>query len=299
MKSYYRLLRHALRAGINVFDTALTYGGGSSERAIGAAIADACNCGEAARDEIVVVTKAGYVPHGPANGTSFPGGTHSIAPKFLRWAVESSRSNLSLATLDVFLLHNIEEQLVGVGPRAFATRVLAAFEELERLTQDGAIRRYGIATWAGLGTPPRAPRHVDLAKLVAWAEQVAGDRHHFGAIEAPFNAARTDIATMKDQHGPRGPSTVLEYAAARGIIVLSSSTLMGGQLALPGALAGGPLSRGTSAERAIAFACSEPGVGSALVGMRTKPHLMRGLRAARAAAPTLSLSGGSSRRGGA
>ena len=60
---YEASVRVALGAAINVFDSAINYRGQKSERAIGRALAGAIREGIAARDEVFVATKGGFLPH--------------------------------------------------------------------------------------------------------------------------------------------------------------------------------------------------------------------------------------------
>jgi len=53
---------HAARHGCNFFDTAINYRHQRSERALGEALAEMEADGIAARDEIVIATKGGYIP---------------------------------------------------------------------------------------------------------------------------------------------------------------------------------------------------------------------------------------------
>jgi aryl-alcohol dehydrogenase-like predicted oxidoreductase len=285
-RRYRVIVRRALAQGVNVIDTALSYGDGASERAVGAALAEACCSGAVSRDEIVVVTKAGYVP-GEAGGkvVDSPGG-HSLAPDFLRFAIDRSRANLAVRTLDVLLLHNPEVQRGSLTQRAFASAMRAAFEELERAVDAGKVGRYGIATWDGLRAPRGHAALLDLRCVVAWARDVAGDRHHLEVIEAPFNVVDSEIATLRNQHARGGRTEcTLDTASDLGLMVLGSATLGRGRLAREGVLAGGSSALRTSAERAIAFACSEARLASALVGMRRTPHLAAAIRAAQSSAP--------------
>ena len=52
----------ALRSGINVIDTAINYRCQRSERAVGRALQSAIEAGDVRRDEVVICTKAGYIP---------------------------------------------------------------------------------------------------------------------------------------------------------------------------------------------------------------------------------------------
>ena len=49
----------------------------------------------------------------------------------------------------MFYLHNPETQLGFRKAADFEEHIRRAFAELERLADDGKIRRYGAATWDG------------------------------------------------------------------------------------------------------------------------------------------------------
>ena len=54
-------LEQALAGGVNLVDTSPNYADGGSERLVGRVVADAVRTGRLAREEIVVVSKIGYV----------------------------------------------------------------------------------------------------------------------------------------------------------------------------------------------------------------------------------------------
>src|SRR5918999_2696086 len=58
---YTKAVARALEQGINVIDTAVNYRHQRSERAIGAALAEAIGAGTVQRDEVLVATKGGFV----------------------------------------------------------------------------------------------------------------------------------------------------------------------------------------------------------------------------------------------
>jgi uncharacterized protein YyaL (SSP411 family)/aryl-alcohol dehydrogenase-like predicted oxidoreductase len=116
-------LQMALERGINLIDTSTNYTGGGSERLIGAVLAEQVRGGSLRREEVVVVTKVGYVQgenlalarEREAAGQPFPemvkyidGVWHSIHPEFLRAQLARSLARLGLETVDVCLLHNPE-----------------------------------------------------------------------------------------------------------------------------------------------------------------------------------------------
>ena len=130
--AYAEAARAFFAAGGNVFDTAANYRGGRSERALGAAFQDL------PREGFFVSTKAGYVPMPEATDPDegprayfhrvfeVPGilapedlvdGCHALTPRYLAHQLEVSRAALGLDTIDLFHLHNPEQQLAHLGPR--------------------------------------------------------------------------------------------------------------------------------------------------------------------------------------
>lgn len=61
-EAYRNSVKRAAELGCNVFDTAANYRYQRSERSIGDALAEMFAQGKAARDEIIVSTKGGYIP---------------------------------------------------------------------------------------------------------------------------------------------------------------------------------------------------------------------------------------------
>jgi aryl-alcohol dehydrogenase-like predicted oxidoreductase len=306
--AYAATARRALELGVNVLDTAINYRCQRSERALGAALGRAVADGAVRRDEVVVCTKGGYVPldgEPPATRAEYQAylereffaagvmapadvvaGGHCMAPSFLAHQVERSRRNLGVATVDVYYLHNPEQQLDAVDHATFRGRVRDAFAALEALVARGAIARYGVATWNGLRAAPRAKGHLSLLELVETAREVAGDGHHFAAVQLPINlampeAAREATQEVRVSRGATRPATVLEAAAALGVAVVASATLMQAQLTrgLPAPVRAAFPDLATDAQRAIAFTRALPGVATALVGMKSAAHLEENLKA--------------------
>jgi aryl-alcohol dehydrogenase-like predicted oxidoreductase len=172
----------------------------------------------------------------------------------------------------------------------FRERLRDAFALLEERVAAGDVGRYGCATWAGLRSPPDARTHVSLAELVEIATEVGGDDHHFRVVQLPINLAMGEAIRQPTQllpiKGKRAARLVplLEAAAALGVSVVASATLMQAQLTagLPPQLAAAFPALRTDAQRAIAFVRALPGVSAALVGMKTGEHLEENLGAVRA-----------------
>lgn len=295
---YVHAVREAMRAGVNVLDTAVNYRCQRSERAVGAALAAAIVAGEVRRDEIVVCTKAGYLPldgappvkrsdyeaylereffaSGVVSRDDVVGGGHSLAPSFLAYAIARSRKNLDVGRIDVFYLHNPEQQLVSVTPEILGARMREAFTTLEQAVSRGEIGSYGIATWAGLRVTAGARGHLSLTEVVAAARDVAGDAHHLRFVQLPLNLAMPEAIRMPTQKliGDR-MVPALAAAAELGLTVIASASLMQGKLThgLPTAVQElFPRAR-SDAERALAFVREAPGVTTALAGMRSEAHV--------------------------
>lgn len=304
----YRLsVREALSAGVNVIDTASNYRCQRSERAVGHAIVEAIAAGEVRRDELLVCTKGGYVAldgEPPASREAYerwledtlftPGivgreelvrGGHSISPRFLAHQLKQSRANLGLRTIDIYYVHNPEEQLHVLDRPAFRDAMRAAFELLEERAAAGEIAGYGCATWLGLRVPPDHRQHMTLADLVAIARDVGGTTHHFRAVQLPVSLAMPEAARLPTQPLGRKLVPTLEAAEALGLGVVASAPLMQGRLAsgLPPETHELFPSCTTDAQRALRFAASLPGVATVLAGMRRQEHVRENVDAWRVA----------------
>ena len=77
--------------------------------------------------------------------------------------------------------------------------------------------------------------------------------------------------------------TLLQAASRLGMIVMSSGSILQGQLAsgLPPSVAEVFRGLDSDAQRALQFARSAPGVTTALVGMKSAPHVEENLALAR------------------
>ncbi|MGH7620812.1 MAG: aldo/keto reductase, partial [Gemmatimonadaceae bacterium] len=156
---------HAIATGINLLDTAINYRCQRSERAFGKALSRAVRMETAARDELVVCTKGGYIPldgappssreqyqeyvrreyvdTGIARADEIVAGGHCLTPTFIADQVARSRANLGVETIDLYYLHNPEQQLDAVEPEELERRIRLAFELLEERCAAGDIAAYG------------------------------------------------------------------------------------------------------------------------------------------------------------
>jgi len=287
-------LERALALGLNVVDTAISYRSQRAERVIGSALRRLIAAGALRRDEVLVSTKAGFLPADgapPADPHTYFEDTyfrpriidrsrlvsrnHCISARFLEDQLERSRRNLGLGTIDVFYLHNPEIQLAEVSRPEFLQRLGEAFAFLEQSVQQGKIRWYGTATWNGYRRPAEAPDALSLAELLEVARQVGGAGHHFAALQLPFNLAMREAYALHNQ----AQMTLLEAARRADLFVTTSVPILQGRLAqLKLAFPDSGLQ--TSAQHALQLVRSTPGVGSAIVGMRRMDHVEENARVA-------------------
>ena len=116
-------LAKALDSGINLIDTSANYADGGSEQLVGQVIADSIAKGGLSREQVVVVSKGGYLQgdnwtlhrRREAAGRPFTdvillkeGLAHCIHPDFLDDQIGRSLDRLGLDVLDGYLLHNPE-----------------------------------------------------------------------------------------------------------------------------------------------------------------------------------------------
>ena len=131
----------ALERGINLLDTSTNYTDGESERVMGEVIRDLEQSGKLWRDQLVVVSKIGYVQGKNLDlasereraGRAYPemvkvgpGISHCLHPEWIEDQLTRSLDRLGLETLDVCLLHNPEYFLSDAAKRGERSRRRAA-----------------------------------------------------------------------------------------------------------------------------------------------------------------------------
>ncbi|WP_436930500.1 aldo/keto reductase [Halosimplex halobium] len=298
--AYREAIVEALQSGINVVDTAINYRNQRSERVVGEAVADA----DVDREAVLVATKGGFVPFdgerpenpggwireeyvdtGIVDADDLVAGQHCIAPEFVDDQLDRSLDNLDLDTVDLYYVHNPETQLADRSPDEVYDQLEDTFTRLEERAAEGDIRQYGVATWEAFRVSAEDDSYLSLAEVVSRAREAAKRANnaatHFRAVQLPFNVVMADAFTVEAQEGSEGAQSTLWFAHDAGLNVFTSASLAQGKLAragLPEDVAE-RVEGETSAQKAINFARSAPGVTCSLVGMGSPDHVAENVAA--------------------
>jgi uncharacterized protein YyaL (SSP411 family)/aryl-alcohol dehydrogenase-like predicted oxidoreductase len=240
-------LKKALRSGVNLIDTSTNYVDGGSERLVGSVLREMIDSGELSRDEIIVVSKIGYLQGTTLDtarqleesGSPYTemvkyeeGLWHCIHPEFLEDQLQRSLDRLELETLDFLLLHNPEYFLSSADREGqsrdaardeFYRRLQSAFTFLETQVSDGRIAGYGVSSNTVV-SPTSAVDETSLDRMLDAARAAGGDEHHFRVLQAPLNLLEAG-AVMERKHGSDGGQTVLEVARHERIALLVNRPL--------------------------------------------------------------------------
>jgi uncharacterized protein len=237
----------ALHQGVNLIDTSTNYGDGDSERLVGSVLEQAFTEGWLKREEVVVVSKVGYVQgrnldaarERATAGKPFPDMVeytddcwHCIHPEYLEHQLERSRRRLGLECIDAYLLHNPEyffsaalhsknRPALTELRTEFYRRITLAFEFLEKAQKAGHIQYYGVSSNT-LGKDPAHPETTSLLKFEEIAKSFGTD-HHFGVVQLPLNLFESEPVFNRTEFGD--DKNALEYAKDHGFGVLVNRPL--------------------------------------------------------------------------
>ncbi|MEU5599355.1 aldo/keto reductase [Streptomyces sp. NPDC020298] len=146
------LIRQALEAGINFFDTANVYSDGTSEEIVGRALGDFAN-----RDEIVLATKV--------NGRMRPGPNGAgLSRKAIMTEIDHSLRRLGTDYVDLYQIHRYDHH----------TPVEETMEALHDLVKAGKVRYIGASSmyaWEFSKAQYTAERH-------GWTRFVSMQNHY-------------------------------------------------------------------------------------------------------------------------
>ena len=246
----------AIREGCNLIDTSTNYADGDSERLIGSVIQELLSQNEMTRDNVIVVSKLGYVQGknlqraksreqaGRAYHEMVKYGEdiwHCLHPEFLDDQLTGSLDRLGLATLDVCLLHNPEYFLSDAKQRKlivdastldelrteFYRRLEQAFVYFEEQIHAGRIQFYGVSSNTCTAQPDN-PEATSLSRMLEAAQRAArqtGKSHHgFRVLQLPMNLFESG-ALLTLNTGPEQTTTVLEFAQAHDVAILVNRPL--------------------------------------------------------------------------
>jgi len=142
-----KIMRRAIEAGVNFFDTANLYGRGASEEITGRALKDFGR-----RDEIVLATKAfGAWGKGPNQG--------GLSRKALMQAVDDSLRRLGMDYIDLYQIHRWDYQ----------TPIEETLEALNDIVRAGKARYIGASSmWAR-----QFQRALEIQRREGWTRFVS------------------------------------------------------------------------------------------------------------------------------
>jgi aryl-alcohol dehydrogenase-like predicted oxidoreductase len=232
-------LLQALGTTTNLIDTSTNYGDGEAEALIGEVLREALASETIRRDQVILVTKVGYVQGANQaiararedSGRPFDGMVkvhdeiwHCISPEWIADQITRSLERLGVETIDCLLLHNPEYFLkTSEDHGEYYRRIEVAFVQLEAEIDRGRIRRYGISS----NTFPEDMHASDFTSLAAVLERAdavaaqAGRPGGFAVIQFPMNVFEPGGAFETANSG----RTLLELARERGLAVLLNRPL--------------------------------------------------------------------------
>jgi uncharacterized protein len=230
-------VRKAVELGVNYFDVAPMYGGGTAERRLGMGL-------KGLRDKVIVTAKSS-----PGNGGDGLG-EHSPETGFgirtadqTRRQIERSMEILGVDHLDMYHLWAVHGDPVfeeAMKPGGFMDGVLKARSE-------------GLFDYIGMTT------HMDSDGIIRYLS-----RYEFDLVTLPFHPLDTSRARA------------VEYCTERGIGVVAMNPLAGGALTRKSPVMqkiATDLGFESMTEAALRFVIGYPGITAALSGMTYADHV--------------------------
>src|SRR6476659_5816232 len=145
------LIRYALEAGINFFDTANMYSNGSSEEILGRALSDFAD-----RDEVVIATKLRHPMRPGPNG-------RGLSRKAILTEVDHSLRRLGTDYIDLYQIHRNDH----------TTPLEETLEALHDLVKMGKVRYLGASSMHAW----EFAKALYLADLHGWTRFVSMQNH--------------------------------------------------------------------------------------------------------------------------
>ena len=147
-------IRRAVELGINFFDTADAYSGGTSEEIVGRALRE-----YARRDEIVVATKLYFRSGGPNTG--------GLSRKAVFRAIDASLARLGMDHVDLYQIHRFD----------YTTPIEETLEALHDVVKAGKVRYLGASSMQAW----QFMKMLGVAKAEGW-QRFVSMQNHFNLI---------------------------------------------------------------------------------------------------------------------
>lgn len=146
------LIKHALEAGINFFDTANMYSNGSSEEILGRALHDFAN-----RDDVVIATKLRHPMRPGPNG-------RGLSRKAIMTEVDHSLQRLGTDYIDLYQIHRNDH----------STPLEETLEALHDVVKAGKVRYLGASSMFAW----EFAKALNLQKQHGWTRFVTMQNHY-------------------------------------------------------------------------------------------------------------------------
>jgi len=146
------IIKRALELGINFFDTANVYSGGTSEEILGRALKDYAN-----RDEIVIATKVHGQMHKGPNGSG-------LSRKAIMSEIDKSLKRLGTDYVDLYIIHRWD----------YNTPIEETMEALHDVIKAGKARYIGASSMAAY----QFQKALYVAEKNGWTKFVSMQNHY-------------------------------------------------------------------------------------------------------------------------
>jgi 1-deoxyxylulose-5-phosphate synthase len=177
------LIKHALEAGINLFDTANMYSLGSSEEILGRALRDFAD-----RDEVVIATKVRHVMRPGPNGKG-------LSRKAIMTEIDHSLRRLGTDYVDLYQIHRLDP----------GTPIEETLEALHDVVKAGKARYVGASSMRAW----EFAKALHLQKSHGWTRFVSM-QDHYNLL------AREEEREMLPLCADEGVGTIVWSPLARG-----------------------------------------------------------------------------------
>jgi aryl-alcohol dehydrogenase (NADP+) len=258
----FAIIRKALDAGINFFDTANVYSNGESEQILGRALKAYC----VKREDVVIATKV-YNPMGPGPNQ------RGLSRKHILESIDDSLWRLGLDYVDLYQIHRFDLE----------TPIEETLDALTQLIRDGKVRYLGASSMPAW----------QFAKMLCRADQLGLAR--FVSMQNQYNLLyREEEREMNPLCREEGVGLIPYSPVGGGLLagsrrtgtVRSNSVMARERFNRPAdeavieAVASVARNRGIApAEVAIAWLLAQPGVTAPIIGATKLAHLDDPLRA--------------------